>query len=167
MMVPYPNSVVFYCKTTMWSCLSETACLHMCSRTSSCFGACYRSSFPENLAMSSRRFVLQPFFSDMLSLNYPITNRIWISGRYDGWSIPKSYILFPACTAIVPISHGLPFSVISVQDHLQKWSYHVSRPFPMISKIIHCVVFNKVIHIIHSSPRILLIPKSKVILLAT
>ena len=32
-----------------------------CSRTSSCFGAFYRSSFPENLATSSRRFVLQTF----------------------------------------------------------------------------------------------------------
>ena len=61
MMVPYQNSVVFYCKTTMWSCLFEAACSHMCSRTSSCFGACYRSSSPENPATSSRRFVLQTF----------------------------------------------------------------------------------------------------------
>ena len=61
MMVPNQNSVVFYYKTTMWSCLSGTTCSHVCSRTSSCFGACYRSSFPENLATSSRRFVLQTF----------------------------------------------------------------------------------------------------------
>ena len=61
MMVPNQNSVVFYYKTTMWSCLSGTTCSHVCSRTSSCFGACYRSSFPENPATSSRRFVLQPF----------------------------------------------------------------------------------------------------------
>ena len=61
MMVPYQNLVVFYCKTTMWACLSGTTCSHVCSRTSSCFGAYYRSSFPENLAMSSRRFVLQTF----------------------------------------------------------------------------------------------------------
>ena len=60
-MVPHLNSVVFYCKTTMWSCLSETTCSHVRSRTSSCFGACYRSSSPENLATSSRRFVLQTF----------------------------------------------------------------------------------------------------------
>ena len=60
-MVPNQNSVVFYCKTTTWSCLSGTTCSHVCSRTSSCFGACYRSSFPENLATSSRRFVLQTF----------------------------------------------------------------------------------------------------------
>ena len=61
MMVPHRNSVVFYCKTTMWSCLSGTTCSHVCSRTSSCFGACYRSSSPENLATSSRRFGLQTF----------------------------------------------------------------------------------------------------------
>ena len=60
-MVPNQNSVVFCCKTTMWSCLSGTMCSHGCSRTSSCFGACYHSSFPENLATSSRRFALQPF----------------------------------------------------------------------------------------------------------
>ena len=50
-----------YYKTTMWSCLSGTVCSHVCSRTSSCFGACYHSSLPENLATSSRRFVLQTF----------------------------------------------------------------------------------------------------------
>ena len=50
LMVPHLNSVVFYYKTTTWSCLSGTACSHVCSRTSSCFGAYYRSSFPENLA---------------------------------------------------------------------------------------------------------------------
>ena len=151
MMVPNQNSVVFYYKTTMWPSLSGTTYSHVCSRTSSCFGVCYRSSFPENIATSSRQFVLQTFFLDMLSLRYPITNRIWISGRYDGWNIPNSCILFPACTAIVPIPHGLPFSVVAVQYHLQKWTYHGSHPFPMISKIIHCVVFNKVVHIIHSS----------------
>mgnify|MGYP005815069909 CR=1 FL=1 len=61
MMVPNQNSVVFYYKTTMWSCLSRTVCSQVCSRPSSCFGACYRSSSPENLATSSRRFVLQTF----------------------------------------------------------------------------------------------------------
>ena len=90
-MVPNQNSVVFYCKTTMWSCLSETTCSHVRSRTSSCFGACYRSSFPKNLATSSRRFVLQTFifFLDSMSLEYPVTNQIWISGRYDGWNISQ------------------------------------------------------------------------------
>ena len=76
MMVPHLNSVVFNYKTTTWPCLSGTTCSHVCSRTSSCFGACYRSSLPKNLATSSRRFMLQPFFLDMLSLKYPITNRI-------------------------------------------------------------------------------------------
>ena len=62
MMVPNQNSVVFYCKTTIWSCLSGTSCSHVCSRTSSCFGAYYHSQFRENLATLSRRFVLQLFF---------------------------------------------------------------------------------------------------------
>ena len=43
--------------------------------------------------------------------------------------IPSICILFPACTANVPFYHG-------------------SLPSPVISKFIHCVVFNKVIHII-------------------
>ena len=95
---PHLNSVVFYYKTTLWSCLSGTTCSHVCSRTSSCFGACYRSSFPENLATSSRWFVLQTFifFLDSMSLEYPDTNQIWISGRYDGWNIsPRTIILVP------------------------------------------------------------------------
>ena len=97
-MVPNQNSVVFYCKATTWSCLSGTTCSHVCSRTSSCFGACYRSSFPENLATSSRRFVLQTFifFLDSMSLEYPDTNQIWISGRYDGLEhFPRTIILVP------------------------------------------------------------------------
>ena len=63
MMVPHMDSVVFYYKTTTWWCLSGTTCSHVRSRTSSCFGACYRSSSPEYLTTSSRRFVLQTFFS--------------------------------------------------------------------------------------------------------
>ena len=62
MMVSHLNFVVFYYKTTMWWCLFGTTCSHVCSRTSSCFGSCYRSSFPKNLAMLSRRFVLQTLF---------------------------------------------------------------------------------------------------------
>ena len=78
MMVPNQDSVVFHCKTTMWSCLSGTACSCVFSRTSSCFGAYYHSPFPENLAMTSRRFVLQTFifFLDSMSLEYPNTNQI-------------------------------------------------------------------------------------------
>ena len=67
MMAPNQNSVVFYCNTTMWACLSGTTCSHVCSRTSSCFWACYCSSYLENLATSSRWFVLQTFFPDTLS----------------------------------------------------------------------------------------------------
>ena len=59
MMVPHLNSIVFYYKTTTWSCSSWIACWQVCSRTSSCFGACYRSSFPEILATSSHQIVLQ------------------------------------------------------------------------------------------------------------
>ena len=61
LMVPHLNSVVFYYKTTLWSCLSWTSCSLVCSRTSSCFGARYRSPFPENPTTSSHRFVLQTF----------------------------------------------------------------------------------------------------------
>ena len=91
MMVLHLNSVVFYYKTTTWPCLSGTTCSHVCSRTSSCFGAYYHSPFPESLATSSRRFVLQTliFFLDLTSLEYSDTNQIWISGRYDGWNISQ------------------------------------------------------------------------------
>ena len=91
MMVPHLNSIVFYYKTTTWSCSSWIACSQVCSRTSSCFGACYRSSFPENLATSSRQIVLQTliFLLDWMGLEYPNTNQIWISGRYDGWNISQ------------------------------------------------------------------------------
>ena len=60
-MVPHLNSVVFYHKTTMWSCLSGTACSQVVAEPAR-FGVCYRSSSPENLATSSRQFVLQLFF---------------------------------------------------------------------------------------------------------
>ena len=53
----------------------------------SCFGTRFHSSFPENLTLSSRQFVLHLFFSGILSLRYPDTNQIWISVRYDGWNI--------------------------------------------------------------------------------
>ena len=61
------------------------------------FGAYYRSSFPENLATSSRRFVLQTFifFLDSMSLEYPNNNQIWISGRYDGWNFSRIYDVGP------------------------------------------------------------------------
>ena len=98
MMVPLLNSVVFYYKTTLWSCLSWTTCSHVCSRTSSCFGACYRNSFPENLAMSSRRFVLQTFIflprldESGISWHQPDLNlrQIWWLEHF-----PRTIILVP------------------------------------------------------------------------
>ena len=60
----------------------------------SCYGTHFHSTFPENLTMSSRQFVLHLFFSDILSLRYHDTNRIWISVRYDGWdNFPRVMML--------------------------------------------------------------------------
>ena len=106
MMVPNQNSVVFYYKTTMWSCLSWTTCSHVCSRTSSCFGACYRSSFPENLATSSRRFVLQTFIflprldESGISWHQPDLNlrQIWWFGTF-----PKNYNIGSSITGKVDV----------------------------------------------------------------
>ena len=102
---------------------------------------------------------------------YDLFNQ-WINSLVLGSSpvtriIPSICILFPACTANVPFYHG-------------------SLPSPVISKFIHCVVFNKVIHIIqvwvcHSTDplqtivvnclmlvwRVSMISESKVILFAT
>ena len=98
LMVPLLNSVVFYYKTTLWSCLSWTTCSHVCSRTSSCFGACYRSSSPENPATSSRRFVLQTFIflprldESGISWHQPDLNlrQIWWLEHF-----PRTIILVP------------------------------------------------------------------------
>ena len=44
--------------------------------------------------MSSRQFALHLFFSGILSLRYPDTNRIWSSVRYDGWdNFPRDMML--------------------------------------------------------------------------
>ena len=98
MMVPHLNSVVFNYKTTTWPCLSRTTCSYVCSRTSSCFGACYRSSSPENLATSSRRFVLQTFIflsrfdESGISWHQPDLNlrQIWWLEHF-----PRTIILVP------------------------------------------------------------------------
>ena len=110
-MVPNQNSVVFYCKTTTWSCLSGTTCSHVCSRTSSCFGACYRSSFPENLATSSRRFALQTFIflsrldESGISWHQPDLNlrQIWWFGTF-----PKNYNIGLAITDKVDVVANTP-----------------------------------------------------------
>ena len=111
MMVPHLNSVVFYYKTTTWSCLSGTTCSHVCSRTSSCFGAYYRSSFPENLATSSRRFVLQTFIflprldESGISWHQPDLNlrQIWWFGTF-----PKNYNIGPSKTGKVDVVANTP-----------------------------------------------------------
>ena len=111
MMAPNQNSVVFYCKTTMWACLSGTTCSHVCSRTSSCFGACYRSSSPENPATSSRRFVLQTFIflprldESGISWHQPDLNlrQIWWFGTF-----PKNYNIGPSITGKVDVVANTP-----------------------------------------------------------
>ena len=111
LMVPHLNSVVFYCKTTMRACLSGTTCSHVCSRTSSCFGACYRSSSPENPATSSRRFVLQTFVflprldESGISWHQPDLNlrQIWWFGTF-----PKNYNIGPSETGKVDVVANTP-----------------------------------------------------------
>ena len=111
MMVPHLNSVVFNYKTTMWPCLSGTTCSHVCSRTSSCFGAYYRNSFPENLATSSHRFVLQTFVflprldESGISWHQPDLNlrQIWWFGTF-----PKNYNIGPSETGKVDVVANTP-----------------------------------------------------------
>ena len=60
----------------------------------SCFGTYSHSSSPENPEMSFRLFVLHLLFSDIPTLRYHYTNRIWISVRYDGWdNFPRVMLL--------------------------------------------------------------------------
>ena len=111
LMVPHLNSVVFYYKTTTWSCLSGTTCSHVCSRTSSCFGAYYHSSFPENLATSSRWFVLQTFVflprldESGMSWHQPDLNlrQIWWFGTF-----PKKYNIGLTITGKVDVMANTP-----------------------------------------------------------
>ena len=82
-----------------------------CSRTSSCFGAYYRSSFPENLATSSRRFVLQTFVflprldESGISWHQPDLNlrQIWWFGTF-----PKNYNIGPSKTGKVDVVANTP-----------------------------------------------------------
>jgi hypothetical protein len=91
MMIPNQNSVVFYCKTILWPCLSRTVCSHVCSRTSSCFGAYYRSLSPENLATLSRRFVLQSFLFGHVVWNIPFPTRFESQANMMVGTSPKNY----------------------------------------------------------------------------
>ena len=43
-----------------------------------------------------------------MSLEYPDTNQIWISGKYDGWSIPKNYNIGPSITGKVDVVANTP-----------------------------------------------------------
>ena len=82
-----------------------------CSRTSSCFGAYYRSSSPENLATSSRRFVLQTFVflprldESGISWHQPDLNlrQIWWFGTF-----PKNYNIGPSITGKVDVVANTP-----------------------------------------------------------
>ena len=78
----------------------------------SCFKTCFHSSFPENLTMSSRQFVVHLFFSRILSRRYPDTNRIWTSDRYDGWNI------FPRVITLIFLWPG---KVMACPAHLAGW----------------------------------------------
>ena len=80
---------------------------------------CFHSTFPNNLTMSSRQFVLHLFFSGILSLRYYDTNWIWISVRYDGWdNFPRVMMLilwWPGnmMSCLAPPLGGGPIVVVS------------------------------------------------------
>ena len=96
LMVPLLNSVVFCCKTTMCSCLSGTTCSHVVAEPTHVLELAIVVHFPR---ISQRHLVdvcckLSFFFLDSMSLEYPDTNQIWISGRCDGWDVlPRAIIL--------------------------------------------------------------------------
>ena len=90
-MVPNQNSVAFYCKTTTWSCLSGTTCSHVVAELAHVLELTIVVHFPR---ISQRHLVdlcckLSFFVLDSMSLEYPDTNQIWISGRYNGWNISQ------------------------------------------------------------------------------
>ena len=95
---PLLNSVVFYYKTTLWSCLSWTTCSHVVAEPAHVLELAIVIHFPRIL---QRHLVdlcckLSFFFLDLMSLGYPDTNQIWISGRYDGLEhFPRTIILVP------------------------------------------------------------------------
>ena len=88
-MVPHPNSVVFDYKTTTWSCLSRTSCSHVVAEPAHVLELTIVVHSPR---ISQHYLVelcckLSFIFLGSMSLEYPDTNQIWISGRYDGWNI--------------------------------------------------------------------------------
>ena len=95
-MVPNQNSVVFYYKTTLWSCLSWTSCSHVVAEPAHVLELTIVVHPPR---IPQRHLVdlcckLPFFLLDSMSLEYPDTNQIWISGRYDGLEhLPRTIIL--------------------------------------------------------------------------
>ena len=78
LMVPHLDSVVFYHKTTMWSCLSGTACSQVVAEPTHVLELAIVVHFPR---ISQRHLVdlcckLSLFFLDSMSLEYPDTNQI-------------------------------------------------------------------------------------------
>ena len=107
--------------------------------------------------MSFRRFVLHLFFSDILSLRYHDTNRIWISVRYDGWdNFPGVMMLvlwWPGnmMSCLAPLAGGpiiiISFARITILPggncktyfiSCSWWIICVSKVWPLIETPYHC-----------------------------
>ena len=91
MMVPNQNSVVFIIRLPCGrACLGQH--VHMfVAEPAHVLELAIVVHFPR---ISQRHLVdlcckLSFFFLDSMSLEYPDTNQIWISGRYDGWNISQ------------------------------------------------------------------------------
>ena len=48
------------------------------------------------------------FFLDSMSLEYPDTNQIWISGKYDGWNISQELYIGLSITGKVDVVANTP-----------------------------------------------------------
>ena len=91
LMVPHLNLVVFYYKTTTWSCLHGTRVHMLVAEPAHVLELAIVVHSPR---ISQRHLVdlcckLPFFFLDLMSLEYPDTNQIWISGIYDGWNVSQ------------------------------------------------------------------------------
>ena len=90
------------------------------------------------------RCKLSFFFLDLMSLEYPDTNQIWISGRCDGWTFPKNYTNSLSVTGkwMSWPTHpaGRPIIVVSWLRKLvtSPWGFHMtySRSYSLWN---HCV----------------------------
>jgi hypothetical protein len=81
------------CKTYMWSRLSWTVCSRVSCIWAHVLELASVVHFWESRNVILSICVANLFFSDMLSLEYPVTSQIWISGRYDGWNFSRIYDL--------------------------------------------------------------------------